>query len=332
MTGTRALLTRSDLAPLARAALGPARTLTAVTRLRGGSKKGVYRLAFDDATTAIAYVWSPDEDYWDKSDAADPRDPFSHSSGLDLFTASYDRLSALGVRTPRLHLADADRAFLPADAAVVEDIPGDSLEEVLRRDPQAAAPTLARLAETLEAMRACQGPGGGFGKVALVDNGGVTRGGSCERRVTDGALRDIAEIAVRDPRAGAAREAFEDAVHTLAGDIAPRSRHTLVHGELGPDHVLVTSDGEPALIDIEGLMYFDAEWEHVFLALRFGPHYDALRTPGLDEHRLRLYRLAMHLSLVAGPLRLLDGDFPEPGPMREIAESNLGQALRLVGA
>lgn len=72
------------------------------------------------------------------------------------------------------------------------------------------------------------------------------------------------------------------------------------------------------------------EWEHVFLRIRFGPRYDALRVPGLDEARLRLYRLAMHLSLVAGPLRLLDGDFPRPGPMRAIAESNLLCVLDLV--
>ncbi|GGZ94758.1 hypothetical protein ACFOOM_27235 [Streptomyces echinoruber] len=77
-------------------------------------------------------------------------------------------------------------------------------------------------------------------------------------------------------------------------------------------------------------MYFDAEWEHVFLRLRFGPAYDVLRAPGLDGHRLRLYRLALHLSLVAGPLRLLDGDFPEPGPMRGIAEYNLERALECV--
>ncbi|MFD9001756.1 phosphotransferase family protein [Streptomyces sp. NPDC059582] len=333
MTGTRTFLTRPDLAPLARAALGPQRTLTAVARLRGGTKKGVYRLTLDDATTAIAYVWSPGEDYWGEP-GADPRDPFSHASGLDLFTASHDRLTGLGVRTPRLLLADADRRFLGADAAVVEDLPGDSLEDALRRDPKAAAPVLDRLAEALAAMRGCaapaQAPAPGFGKVALVDAGGMSRGGSCEGRVAERALADIAEIAVRDPSAAAAREAFEDAVRTLADDIAPRARHTLIHGELGPDHVLVTPDGEPALIDIEGLMYFDAEWEHVFLALRFGPHYDALRTPDLDEPRLRLYRLALHLSLVAGPLRLLDGDFPEPGPMRAIAEHNLARALSLV--
>ncbi|MGV9288266.1 hypothetical protein [Streptomyces sp. NPDC003719] len=40
------------------------------------------------------------------------------------------------------------------------------------------------------------------------------------------------------------------------------------------------------MIDIEGLMFFDAEWEHVFLQLRFGDQYPALPRPGLDPARL----------------------------------------------
>ncbi|MDQ1067866.1 hypothetical protein QFZ32_003306 [Streptomyces canus] len=90
--------------------------------------------------------------------------------------------------------------------------------------------------------------------------------------------------------------------------------------------------GRPALIDIEGLMYVDVEWEHVFLRIRFGPqYYDVLRAPGLDEDRMNLYRLALHVSLVAGPLRLIEGDFPNPDGMREIAESNLVRVLELMG-
>ncbi|MGW1757875.1 hypothetical protein [Streptomyces mirabilis] len=116
----------------------------------------------------------------------------------------------------------------------------------------------------------------------------------------------------------------------LAETVRPRGRVGLVHGELGPDHVLVDEHGHPALIDIEGLLYFDAEWEHVFLRQRFQDDYAALRAEGLDEDRLRLYRLAMHLSLVAGPLRLLDGDFPDPEFMRAIAEHSVGQTLTLL--
>ncbi|MEU0751347.1 hypothetical protein ABZ476_33950, partial [Streptomyces albogriseolus] len=41
--------------------------------------------------------------------------------------------------------------------------------------------------------------------------------------------------------------------------MAPRTEHGLIHGELGPDHVLVDASGHPVLIDIEGAMFFDVE-------------------------------------------------------------------------
>ncbi|HEX7995537.1 MAG TPA: aminoglycoside phosphotransferase family protein, partial [Streptosporangiaceae bacterium] len=93
---------------------------------------------------------------------------------------------------------------------------------------------------------------------------------------------------------------------------------------------LVDQHQDPVLIDIEGLMFFDVEWEHAFLRIRFGEHYAWLDTPGLDQHRLRFYELATRLSLVAGPLRILDGDFPDRAEMRDIAEHNLLRALELL--
>lgn len=47
---------------------------------------------------------------------------------------------------------------------------------------------------------------------------------------------------------------------------------------------------------------------------------------GLDENRLALYMLAQRLSLTAGPLRLLDGDFPDRTFMKNISEHNLKEA------
>ncbi|MFI0539949.1 phosphotransferase family protein [Streptomyces sp. WSLK1-3] len=321
MTSTRRHLSRGDLAPLARAATG--RSLAAVDRLRGGTKKGVYRLVLDDDTTAVAYVWSADEDYWDAG-PADPRDPFSAGTSPDVFTAAHDRLAAAGVRTPRLLHADSTR-----DAVVVEDMRGGSLEGLLERDPVAGRVALRRFAAELATLHTQEGPA--LGKAGLVDNGGTSSSSSAARRVTEDALRHIEQAADRDERIAAVRDDLAETVRRLAAAVRPRDRHTLVHGELGADHVLLDDQGMPALIDIEGLMYFDVEWEHVFLRIRFGPHYDALGAPDLDEDRMRLYRLAMHLSLVAGPLRLIEGDFPNPGWMREIAEHNLVRVLQLVG-
>ena len=124
------------------------------------------------------------------------------------------------------------------------------------------------------------------------------------------------------------RGQLEERLRSLAATVRPRAEYSVVHGELGLDHVLVDRDGWPVLIDIEDLMYFDVEWEHVHMQIRL--HDDWARTvgvDGLDENRLALYMLTQRLSLTAGPLRLLDGDYPNRAFMQEIAEYNLNKAL-----
>jgi hypothetical protein len=116
---------------------------------------------------------------------------------------------------------------------------------------------------------------------------------------------------------------LETKLRALAGVVRPRSDYRLIHSELRPDHVLVDERGDPVLIDIEGAMFFDVEWEPVFLQLRFKQQYRWLCANDLDEARLPFYRLALHLSLVVRPLRLLDGDYPEREDMLEIVEFNL---------
>ncbi|MFD7056665.1 phosphotransferase family protein [Streptomyces mirabilis] len=324
----RRVVTRDHLVGVARAALGTGHRLVGVSRLRGGSKKGVYRLAFDDDSTAIVYIWDDAENYWPttQADEADNHaDPFSPASGIELFEAAHRHLDTLGIRTPRTYLADRSRSRYPADVAVVEDVPGENLEVLLHQDPRSVGTTMARLAEALGALQRHQGPR--FGKVALIDKGGTSKGSSCEQVVLDRALDDLTEAASRDTRITRSREQLETVVRELAAAVRPRSQYGLIHGELGPDHVLVDRHGQPVLIDIEGLMFFDVEWEHAFLRLRFGENYRWLDRSDLDEQRLTFYTLAMLLSLVAGPLRLLDGDFPDRDFMMGIADHNLREAL-----
>jgi hypothetical protein len=356
----RVVVASEDLAGLARAAFGGRRRIAEVSRLRGGSKKGVYRLTLDDGLTAVAYLWADEENYWPGSAAATPpaeyADPFSHASGLALFEAAHRELDAAGVRVPRVYLADRSGRHYPADAAVVEDVPGPSLEERLERDPVAGGPALDRLAVMLDAMY--QRREARFGKVAFVRAGGALPGldgvphasggapraaggtpladggappaAGCEQVVLDRARADLDKAADRDERIGRVRDRLDALLLELAGRVRPRAEYRLIHGELGPDHVLVDGDGEPVLVDIEGLMYFDAEWEHVFLRIRFGHQYPRLARDGLDEARLDLYSLAMRLSLVAGPLRLLDGPYPDRAEMLEIAEYNLRTSLAIL--
>lgn len=328
MNIARRFVEPGQLVEVVRAAFGSARGLKTATRLRGGSKKGVYRLFFDDESTAILYVWDATENYWPVSSHSadrDQTDPFSGSSGSDLFEASHACLSAIGVRTPQVYFLDRSKNSFPADLAIVEDVRGGTLEAQLQRNPRDAEHTLARLSNALQAMQRHRSRR--MGKIALVGGEDIKQDQSCPQLVLKRALPDLAEAASRVERVAQVREQLEGKLHELAGAVQPRDEYSLIHGELGPDHVLVDEQGDPVIIDIEGAMFCDVEWEHVFLQLRFGEYYQWLRVNDLDEQRLQFYALAMHLSLVAGPLQLLDGDFPERTVMLEIAEYNIRRTL-----
>jgi Phosphotransferase enzyme family len=318
-----------SMRPVVRAVFGTGRSLLRAERLAGGSKKGAYRLTMDDGGTALVYVWDDSEDYWQGvllEDADDPADPFSHASGLALFESAARRLGSAGVRCPELLLADRSRSLYPADIAVVEDVAGGSLEALLENDPVAAERPLSVLADWLAAMAAVRSPSPG--KVAFIDAGGRSPVTSCEKIMLDRTLAQLAEIAGRDQRAADAKDRLEQALHSLAGPIQPRTAATLIHGELGPDHVLLDRRGEPVLIDIEGAKYFDVEAEHVWMRMRFAEHYAKLSRGGLDEDRLRFYQLCMHLSLIAGPLRIAGTSHPEREWFRSLAEHHLQRALK----
>ncbi len=286
-------------------------------RLRGGTRKGVYRVRVEGGRDVVVYVWGRAEHRWPEA-AVEREGPFADPDGLDLFLGAARVLEGAGVRVPAVEWVERDHPGPGVDMAVVEDVPGPDLEGLLARDRRAGMRVVERLGSVLETMASLRGSG--WGRVS-----GAVRGeGACERLVLERALRDLAEGARRRPDLAAVRGRVEREVVEAAARVEPRRRYGLVHGELGPDHVLVGAGGEPVLIDVEGTMFFDVEWEHVFVRLRFGDLYRSLEVPGLDGARLGLYAWAQRLSLVAGPLRLLEGGFADRRVLEGIVEAQMG--------
>ncbi|WP_307851321.1 phosphotransferase [Nocardiopsis sp. MG754419] len=312
----------------ATAALGSGTVFTRVRRLRGGTKKGVFRLTSPCGASVVAYLWSARENHWPAREREeDPgRTPFGHADGVDLFTTAVEHLERAGVRVPRVYLVQRAHPGLGGDVAIVEDVPGATLEELIAQGGrERVVGVLDRLRTALEAMAArTRAAPGRVGHPLAVGRG-------CVDVVWERARADLEEGARRRPELARVRDRAARLLDASASRVEPRERHGLVHGELGPDHVLVDASGAPVLIDVEGLMFFDVEWEHAFLSLRFGAWYGRLRTPGLDPFRSELYMLAHRLSLVAGPLWLLDGDTPDRGVMLDIVEHNLAWMVRRVG-
>jgi hypothetical protein len=224
-------VTQEVLAAATRAAAGSERKINEVTRLAGGTTKGVYRLTLDDGTTVIAYLWDDSENYWPQApNQKDVADPFSPGNSIDLFATAHSRLASLGLRVPEIYLLDRDRAYYPADIAILEDFPGEDLLAFWERDPAAAEPTLARLREGLAAMRDYRGRAPG--KVSFIDAGGTPRWPTSEEAVLALGLRCVAEAAERDRRIADNRERLTDRLAELAATVRPRSEHSVVHGEL----------------------------------------------------------------------------------------------------
>lgn len=303
--------------------------VTAVARLSGGSKKGVYRLTLGDGQhSMVAYVWHPSENYWPSGGRPeDPADLFSDASGADLFIEAHRLLTSLGVRVPELLHFDDTRSVTDADVALVEDLSAQPhLGDFWRTRPKESRDVLERLALDLGRMHGQRSPV--FGKITRLPEANST---TAMAVATARAVSDLREGAAHLDQLRAVQSRLEDRLRELNEAIRARSDgYALIHGELGPDHVRVDRSGSPVLIDIEGLMYFDLEWEHAFVGFRFGEHYQPLDRPDLDISRLELYRLCLYLSLCAGPLRLLDGDFPHREAMLSIVEANLQRALAVL--
>lgn len=320
----RTFLRPEDLSELVMQQFGTGRHLVTLDRLSGGTKKGVYRLRLDDATTAILYLWAATENYWPPAPTV-PDDPFTDASGAALFATNHAALSTVGMRVPHLFLLDRDRRYLDADMALVEDAGGLRLEALMQRDPAVAAVSLAALGDALRRMHTTTGPH--YGKLALIGRGEASHDRRVEDIIVDRALCHLDAAAARDARLADAHHRIAAHIDNLRAAVPPRQTYGLVHGELGPDHVLITSTGDPVIIDFEGLTYFDIEWDHAFLQMRFAEAYPNLRPVDLEPTRLRLYRYAQVLSLIEGPLRIADSDFPDREWMLNLAEQNIGKAL-----
>jgi Phosphotransferase enzyme family len=323
----RQFMREEHLAVFTQMAFGTSRRLAGFERLTGGSKKGVYRLGLDDGGSVILYAWSDDENYW-TDNSTDPADPFAEASGLDLLESAAAALTAAGARAPKLLLVDRSKSVYPADIALAEDMRGGMLQQLIATDPAMAAAPLRELGQMLNCMARHTNPH--LGKVAAVAAGTAPQRRCAEQIILDQALAHLSIVAGKVGALGQARERIGARVHDLFDCVRPRDAYGLIHGELGADHVMLDDDGRPVIIDIEGVMYFDAEWEHEFTKMRFGEACDQLGIDvDLDPARLDFYELARSLSLVEGPLRILETDFPDKDFMRGIVTWHTDKVLRL---
>ncbi|GGD86339.1 phosphotransferase family protein [Paenibacillus nasutitermitis] len=294
----------------------------------GGAQKAVYKLNCTGGPDLMLFVWDLSANYFEQ----DWREAgvTEESYGALQFERNTHLLSGMGVRVPAIRYISRERNRYPFDYAIVEYIHGPNLMIYEEGDTAVRDRIYEELAGMLGKMHASRSAVWGEAAEGRM-NRETAAAAPCHSGIYDNALRELAFTVARIDHADWEEKEIRLHLDRLLANIRPRGQYGFIHGELGPDHVLVNERLEPYLIDIEGSEYFDIEHEHSFLQFRFGALYDRyLRRDDLDPDRMLFYKFHHHLSCTAGGLKLLERGFPNRKLAGEIYEHNRQSVLDML--
>ncbi|MFC5471264.1 phosphotransferase [Cohnella suwonensis] len=314
-----------DLQEYVAEVLGSEYIVAEVTRLHGGAQKVVYKIECKNGFSCVLYVWDLSHNYFQEEILNGSA--FQRSYGGSLFALNNHYFKKQGIRTPALYDLNKDRDRYPFEYALVEYVHGKKVEAYFQHDdPRIRHELFQQVGQLLSGMHVIKRDV--YGK-ADYDGSNDRPCHELQREHAEEALSYASEhlVNVRDHH-----DSLLDKLYELETNIHSRSRYCFIHGELGPDHILVSDDLQPYFIDIEGAGFFDIEHEHSFLEFRFGEYYRYLRNDNLDRNRMMFYRFCHHLSLISGGLKLLHRQFPDQRFAKDLAEYHSRCAIQITSS
>lgn len=294
-----------------------------VTKMHGGAQKVVYKVDCTNGFSSVLYVWDLTMNYFQEEIANN--DVNAQSFGSDLFELNNKYLIEHSIRTPALYDLNKERNRYTFDYALVEYVAGQSAEFYFKHsDSRVTDKVFEQLGELITGMHANEREV--YGKPDHNENN--TR--QCHLIQFENAKRQLSYACehINDIRTNQSK--LLEMLYELESRIEPRSCYGFIHGELGPNHVLVTDLLEPYLIDIEGAEFFDIEHEHSFLEFRFGDFYRYLKKDKLDLNRKLFYQYHHHLSLISAGLKLIHRGYPDQQTARDISDYHTKCALQFI--
>lgn len=305
---------------------GNSYSVTKFSKLEGGAQKVVYKLDCTGGFSCILYVWDLTMNYFREEIITDQM--HAQSYGSEYFEKNNRYLIEHSIRTPLLYDMNRNRDQYDFDYALVEYIAGDAAEAYFEHsDPGVKEHIFQQIGEMVRTMH--RGESVTYGKPDQGQSVSVQK--ACHLNQLYNGIAQLSYAAEYHEVISKNQGKLLDKLYELESRITPRRRYGFIHGELGPNHIMVTGERlEPCLIDIEGAEFYDIEHEHSFLEMRFGGFYRYLKNEQLDENRMRFYKFHHHLSLVSGGLKLLQRGYPDQQLARAILDCHTEYALQYI--
>jgi Phosphotransferase enzyme family len=320
---------QTELLGQVRKCFSPDCIIESIEQFKGGARKQVFFLKLNDPNTECAlYIWNDETHYFSEREEAGFEEGQTDTEAPELFIQNTRFLQDLGFNVPRLLYAgilNDGQHF-----AFVEKIDSSNFRTFATTASPAAVQTVleqirAQLAKLHAITRAYPGP---------LTAEASTQSQLPADKILARALLEIKATAETHPQIAEHKERVTSKLQSLRAQLEPRATYCLIHGELAKEHTLVRqADQTVCFVDIEGLHFFDLEFEYSFLRMVYSAEeYAQLARTDLDPARMAFYKFAMHVSLVYAGSRFMMRGFHDQAFAEHLFTHHFAQILKSLDA
>lgn len=260
-----------------------------IEELRGGFSKQVYKIT-TQADNFILYIWQRPHD--NKLTENQTRGiEYLFPDGFTYYTHNSKLLTDLGIRVPHILTAGyhADGDF---DYAIVEYFKGQNMYEYMNSVGNTGA-VADKIMEVMGRMaakkRSFYGPPVKNKPIDISPGQLVYDFTAEELNIASKLDKDIADI--QPNILHLMQQKMNEITETK------NQEYSLIHGELTPDHVYILENGEVGLIDVDGVKYFDVEFDWALINLTYG---NMMPIPkSINTEKFEFYKLCWKIEYVS---------------------------------
>lgn len=262
--------------------------------IHGGFSKQVYKITTQD-NSFILYIWRrPFDNQLTENQTRGIE--YLFPDGFSYYIHNTKMLTDMGIRVPYIltagHHDDGD-----FDYAIVECFKGISINDYIKNDGNigAVADKITAVMDKLAVKkRTFYGP--------PLEN--KPNNISTVQLVFDFTLEELNIASKLDDEVSAIYSDILNLMRKKKNIIKTNKQEfSLIHGELTPDHIFILENGEIGLIDIDGVKYFDIEYDWGLINLIYE---DRIPLPNyVNVEKLDFYKLCWIIIYVSGAIDYL---------------------------
>lgn len=252
-------------------------------KVANGISKKVYIVTDDHGNRTILYIWQ--KPFLGLTGAHTEGLDYLYAEGFEYFCHNTRLLTDIGIRVPRIIKTGHFSANDNFAYAYVECFEGVSLQEYLQygRIKDVSDKVGAELKKFYACGRDYYGP--------PIFSTGHTK--SCQQLCYEHAVEELGIACGLDSDV----EGIKNLVCRQLNNFmvifsrqAGPAGYTLIHGEATPQHIWLLNDGTIGFIDIEGVKYFEIEFEYALLEMLYS-YLPAGNPEDYDRNKVLFYRL-----------------------------------------